>query len=256
MRKGRKPLRKPGAKMIRQIVRKEFSRQVEDKFLRSSASGALGSNPNTYLPFGTWDTNNILDVNSILVNGITQGTGQGNRIANRVKLTKLMLRGSLYPLDAVTTPTVVKMWVVTDLQNPYNGTSTDIAVSQQTGGNWFEDGNSVAPLQNNLRDLQLTLNTSKYRVYTTRTFKVANSASPNGVTPGGNNDFKSLINYKINLLKYVPKYVKWQDNATTATFQRKVFVCFQCVRSNGSTSSDTTANVGHIRTFEVRYEDP
>lgn len=256
MRKGRKPLRAPGAKLIKRIVRQEFSRQVEDKTQRQSANLSLGSNPNTYLPFGTWDNNNVLDVNATLVNLITQGGSQSQRIGNRIKLKKLMLRGALYPISGITVPMVVKMWVVTDLLNPTSGTSTDIAVSQQTGGNWFEDGSGVAPLQNNLRDLQLTLNTSRYRVHTTRMFKVANSSAPSLATPPGNNDFKSLVNYKINLLKYVPKFVKYQDTSTSTTYQRKVMVCFQCVYANGVTSTDTTANIGHIRTIEAKWEDP
>lgn len=252
--KARRPRARLSVKAMRKIARTEIRRQVEDKEVRGTANLPLGSNPDTYT---NWAANNIIDCN-VNLQSIVQGTGQGNRVGNKIRLTKFMLRGALYYQSTVDTPILVKMWVVSSKLNPNNATNIDIYQACSTlfsANNWFQDGNSSAPMTSNLRDSQLPVNTDIFTVYATRTWKVANAQAPQGASPGSNNDFKTLVNYKMNLLKYHPKILRWNDNSTTNGFWRKLFVVFQCMNANGSTSNLTTAVTGHIRTLEMRYED-
>ena len=111
---------------IKKMIRREISRNVEVKTAQSyvldRTLGAVG-NPDfitTSSPVG----NMIIlgpDPGSMVIN---QGTGQGDRIGNKITLKRLVIKGTLVPLpyDAIYNGTIfpvqVKIWVFYDRQDP------------------------------------------------------------------------------------------------------------------------------------------
>ena len=103
------------------MIRKEIARNVEDK-----NSQLFVTNNLLYVPGGaSFPTYNIFPV-GIEPSAITipQGTGQGDRIGNRIKTKKLMFKRTLVPLpydgtfNPVPQPVQVKMWIFYDKTNP------------------------------------------------------------------------------------------------------------------------------------------
>lgn len=205
---------------IKRMIKKEIARNVEDKTIQMfDFQRVLRS---TFA--GDFDAVNIIplgpDPSSILCN---QGTGQGGRIGNRIKTKKLTLKGVLSPAyyDGVTnpgpTPMQVKMWIFYDRRDP------NALPQVLNAGDFFQNGNSARSFNTDLTDMVMPVNTDRYRVFTTRTFKLGYAQFTGGSgtnAPSGfyaNNDFKLNATFNIDLTKYYPKDVRFEDNSALPT---------------------------------------
>ena len=148
----------------------------------------------------------------------------------------------------------VKVWFFYDKEE-WNAVPTP-----QTAGDFLQFGNASLGLQNQLYDHSMPINNDRYKVLTTRVFKVG-YASFNGATGGvplqgyfANNDFKLNCNFKVDLTKYAIKNVEFRDTATTPT-TRGIFMMMQPVYANGSAIPSGVIPCKCVYMNSVVYED-
>jgi len=246
----RKP--KVNAKLVQKMVKREIARNIENKQVRNQLTQRIGSYPAN---FPNFSTRNVIDT-SLLLRNIGQGSGQGQRIGNHIKLKNMTLNCTLFPSSTYTKPILVKMWIVSDRLNPCNATATDVTDSMdntlsQPGGTFFENGNTTSGLLGNLFDLSMTTNKDRFRLFKTKIFKLG----VNNTAGFHNNDYKLTCRYKINLTKYMNKLVKYQDSLTTPWYNRRVFVIFSGIGVDdiAPTFGQECATLSY--TLDARYED-
>lgn len=240
-------------KMVKSIVKREIARQAEDKEFEfadlsqviypSSSAGFVNST------FAVSPYTGAL--------AIAQGTGQGQRIGNKIKIKKISLKGTIWPEPYnVTTnpnpqPVYVIFWLFYDKEAPVNVPSI--------GSQFLQFGNSAIGLQNQIIDTFAPINTDKYRLLTKRVFKVGNSGfTGTGTNPVyqsfANNDFKLNNNFSIDLKKYCVENVTYNDTGTTPT-TRGLYWAFTCVAANGGAIPAAQVPAQMAYQLHMTYED-
>ena len=188
---------------------------------------------------------------------IVQGTSQGTRIGNEIKIKKLVFNFVLSPTSYDTvannqpSPSEVILWIFYDKLN-----DTQIPT---IGNDFLQLGGSAVALTNTLMDVGAPVNTDRYRVLSRRVYKVGFSAySGTGTLPiyqsFTNNDYKLNVRKSINLMPYIVKNVKFNDNNATPT-TRGLFYVFQAVRAAGGPYGNTYMPVNAAVTVDMQYED-
>lgn len=243
---------------IKKVVKREIARAIEDKTAQYY-DGAAGLQSVLSASFAA--TNMFpLGPSTAFSPIINQGAGQSSRIGNRIKTKKLVVKGSLYPLpyDVSTNnspqPLLVKCWIMYDKTNP------TVEPDPKGSGDFFQLGGSSKGFANNLTDMWAPVNTDRYRVLTTRTFKLGYSdysATPNTAPYVNqqqfrNNDFPMSVNFSIDCTKYYPKDVRFNDNNALPT-TRGLFMLWQYVAANGSGIAGQSIQMQYLQDYH--YED-
>lgn len=193
---------------------------------------------------------------------IQQGTGQGERIGNRIKIKRAMLNINFTPtpynadVNPLPSPQFVRMVFFYDRIAP-------IAVpTPGANGNFFQNGDTYSPFQGNLLDITRPYNLDRFRVLFQKTFKIGYQAyAGTGVNVTSqsftNNDFKLNIFRKFNITKYLVKNVRWQDNLTTNPTTRALWCALYAVNANNIVVTATVpyTPVGCWYTVSIDYED-
>jgi len=168
-----------------------------------------------------WDTKIVPMTPDTLFCTITQGTGQGNRIGNSIRVKSLKFNANLrcLPYNATTNalpvPCFVKLLFLTRKDTPTNITSSLEDVLQ------FGNGSEGPGNSQNLFRMMRPINTDEWTYHTSRTYKLG-FAAYEGVGSAGrgaqmffaNNDFKLNHFVKIDLTKYCTKTIKFDDNSS------------------------------------------
>lgn len=245
-------------KAIRKTVAKTVKQLVESKEVRNSqANATLYSYPHTPTLPNNYASNNIFDT-SLVYQGIGQGTGEGNRIGNVIHPSKFRFSFCMTARQGLSSPLIVRMYVLTYKFDPNNSTVNDVwACLQQAqpspGSSFFDNGNSSNGMTGTLVDLLLPVNTDVMRIYKTATYKLSPAGVPQGAG-GSNNDFKYFIRQTIDLLKYIPAQIKWNDNGTTS-YNKKVYIVFEALSSDGTTITDTSSIINFSYSYHFQYKD-
>lgn len=242
---------------VKRMIRREIARNVENKTIQ-----AYNYNFPIYHPSSTNFLNNVMELGPAgSAMAISQGTGQGNRIGNTIKTKKLTWKGTIVPLPQESTtnpnprPQQVKLWIFYD--------KTDPTAVPDPRTNFFQNGNSSKGFQDDLADLWSPVNTDRYRILTSRTFKLGYSQyAGTAATPANqgqqqaysNNDFKYNCDFSIDLTKYYPQIVKYND-ASNAPTTRGLYALWTTVAADGAVMNAawTTAAAQFVQTYE--YED-
>lgn len=243
---------------MKKMVKMEIARATETKS-RSLA--------NLNQPFyGTaaaanFDTNNVIAL-GCQAGGmeIVQGTGQGQRIGNKIKVRKATFKGTIValPYNAATNttpvPTQVKMFLFYDKENP------NAYPQPATTADFLDLNNSTQGFHNDLVDLWAPVNTERYHIFKTKTFKVGystslvNAAGVNGTLNYSNNDFKLNCNFSIDFTKYMVKTQVFRDNNLDST-SRQVYAMFVPVAASGGAFLAATIPVAMQSQITLEYED-
>lgn len=249
--------RRTSTKGLRRAVRKQIRRAAETKSIQRFNLGQslLPSNAAGFVA-------SIIELGPGSTMLIGQGTGQGQRVGNRIETVRHVFKGTIcpYPQDPSTNPNpqpiVVKMWIFYDKTDP-------TAVPNPIGNPFFQDGNGVAGFSNDLVDTWRPVNTDRYRVLCARTFKLgfseyAGTASTT-VNQGqyqaySNNDFKMNCNFRINLTKYQIKKIRYNDG-NNEPMTRRMFCMFQCVAASGIQINSTFIPAGVQYMEDYKYKD-
>lgn len=241
--------RAPVSNKLKSYVKRVIASNVENKIAVPVTT--INDNINNMSPaaFGT-----VIELSDVWE--IAQGTGQGNRIGNTIKPVKWNFKGFI-SLDqtgaGITLPCIVKMYVL-KYKYGYQSPPPTLAPTD-----FYQNGStSSAPLGNFL-DIMRAVNDDVYTVYTTRTFKVGPANFSYGTGASGainNNDFKSVIPFNINLMKYQSHKIKYFDTTNTPT-NSGLHVVFAIAPADGSQSvGGTNVNLPNI-SYDITgvYED-
>lgn len=245
--------RKISVYAIRKIAKQVVSKQVETKTIQYSSNG-----------FNVYPSNHSSFNASIFPCSpyasylqIDQGTGQGERIGNRIKVKNLSIKGTLWamPYDATTNTVPQPSQVI--IRFFINRATPTTTPGNMTG--FLQNANGSTNLQNDLTDFVTPYNEDGYKVFCVRKLKIgfANNDGT-GAYPTGqyftNNDFKLNVNFKVNLTKYQIKNVIYNDTATQPRV-RGIFCSMQAVAASGGNYQATTIPVRAAWTLTCDYED-
>lgn len=188
---------------------------------------------------------------------IPQGVQNGYRIGNKITTKRLIFKGTLHslPYEVSTNPQPVpqqvRMLVYYDRQ--------DNNVVPNPTSDMFQNNNVNAGFVNQLSDLWRPYNTDKYRILAQRTFKVGfadNTGTGNTAAYQylANNDFKLNCNFSIDLTKYYPKTVKFDENSLQPT-TRGLFVLFYACAASGTVTPSNIIPCAVEYMFRYTYTD-
>lgn len=190
---------------------------------------------------------------------ISQGTGQGDRIGNKIKITRAILRFNLMPVqDSVnnqSVPVIVRTMFIYDKLNP------TAAPTPNANGDFFQNGNSTGDFAGDLTDLTRPINTDRYCVHHVRDYKVGWSsyAAGAGADPAQqyymNNDFKMLVKRTVNYNKYIVHNLTYNDTNNAPINRGLWFFCYAVICSPITTPTLNYNMSRIIFNYELKYTD-
>lgn len=238
---------------IKRIVKMAIARNVENKTAQVYSIGQ-DIYPSNHASFN----GSIIPVSPYpAFLAIAQGTSEGSRIGNKIKIKRVSLKGVVFPkpynatTNAIPQPQQIIMWLLYDKLN-----STIIPT---IGNDFLQLGSSSTGLFGELVDTWAPVNSDRWKVLTKRVFKIGYAENlGTGTTPGSanfaNNDFKLNQTFKIDCTKYLVKNVKYNDNNTAPT-TRGLFWVFTTVAANGAVFGSTTVPAELQYSLDCSYED-
>lgn len=192
---------------------------------------------------------------------ILQGTGEGNRVGNSIRVSKavfrfyLSARGYDASSNATPRPSVVKYWIVSAKQGiDFN----DLADVQNLSLDFFETTNGTTGTFADLRDTMMPINNDKYVVHKSGEIKVgyADFTGTGNQTNSqffANNDFKLYSKRSIDVTKYIPKQIRYVDNNSQPT-TKPVWIIFSAYPADGSTAgNELPVNMNQV--YDFKYKD-
>lgn len=245
---GKKPVRLSTA--VKKYVKSTIHKNIENKTNQTLSSGN---------PISSYSVNTSLFVVSMIpYSAIAQGLGQGDRIGNTITSRTCNFNFCLRPApysptyNPIPTPQIVMIYFgKVKVAPPLVPNSADFAKLFQSGDT------SHAPYSNTL-DLLQNVNKDYFTVVKTLKFKIGFAQSN---VQGGNsayqfyqnNDYAFNIVRRINLTKYIPKILKFND--TTGIVQNAgLFMWAMCVPADGSTGTNAIPTYMDY-TLNYTYED-
>lgn len=242
---------------VRRTVKQVLSRVSETKTAQRFNYG-LNLAPSNAATF----TAKILELGPGATMPIAQGTGQGGRIGNKITVVSHRFKGYLTcaPQDPTLWPNPrpihVKMWIFYDKTDP-------TAAPNPITYPFFQDGNTAAGFQNDLVDHWRPINTDRYRVLATRTFKLGMSqyagaaatvANQSAWQAYSNNDYKLTCGFNVDLGKLGARVVRFNDTNNEPT-SRRLFCMFQPVEATGGILNATWEPCAVQFMEDFRYKD-
>jgi len=227
----------PVPSIVKQYVKRAIRRDNENKIPNS-----LTATNSSVLPMTSTSWGSIISLSDVW--SINQGTGQANRLGNAIRPVMWNMKGSLY-VNSVSGlfPSIIKMFVFKLVQG-YQGPATGGALPSD----FFQNGNSAVAPTNTIADMYRNVNTDKYKVYTTRTFKIG----PSSLSGTTNNDFDFFKMFSFNLLKYQKHIVKYVDAGTTPT-NSGLYLAFVACTTNDIALSGNDLKISYDVT--AKFED-
>lgn len=246
---------------VKRYVKQAIHRQLENKSfsIESAETLAAPSNPTTFQAGNIIQLTPSNATNSLYT--IPQGTGQGNRLGNQINLRKAQFKCIMYPqgYNVTSNPTPkpldVCIWIfsvkrgvlgltVADAWNIFNGT-------------FFGNGNSSNGTVNNIYDIVSDTNNEVLQLHYKRVVKLG--ANSNILQTGGNaalanNDYKYNQILKINLTKYMPKRITFNDTDANST-TKQVFMIVCPYNADGTTIPSTNFPLSMYYGVDITYED-
>ena len=198
---------------------------------------------------------------------INLGAGNANRIGNRVTTRRLVLKYQINasPYDATTNvnprPVHVRMlFVKSKLEPSSNLLAGQIIGAGAGGGRLFEQSQTTTGFMGSLQDLTRKVSSDSYTYLTQKTLKLGFSVYGGTEGAGGvpavqanqyfaNNDFKLSRYGKVDLTKWCPKTIKWNDAGDVNS--PWIFCILQVVAADGTSFGLSEKPV--LANFEYQY---
>jgi len=238
---------------VKKYVNKALHKNIENKAQSYTTGYSIGSYANS----------NSLYARPITPGAgflsIVQGTGQGDRIGNKVKVMKAMFRYVINanPYDAssnsIPIPMEVQMIFGFVKQLP-NTTPSSANVSQL-----FQSGSTALAPVGDLRDLIQPYNTDYWTIKKVIKHKIGTSI--NDGTGGlanraylANNDYSFNVCRSIDITSIYPKNLIFADNSTGPQNNSLYFMC-QAVAADGTVQTTFNLPTRINWTIDISYED-
>lgn len=191
---------------VKTIVKSQLSRALEDKI----ANPVRDSNLNIILNnIGTGATSTVIDISQVLE--VIQGVAQGERVGNRIRPKNITFRGHIEALNSIAQPVCVKMIILR---------RRDAIVPLTNMSNFLQYGNTSQAPSGVPADLYAPINLDKYKVVKTRLFTLGGENALTGgnyVNYAAANGVRAMYRFSMNLTKYFPKVIKYNDNTVIPT---------------------------------------
>ena len=232
---------------VKRYVNKTIHKNIENKIVEKQALGATVTDY-AFAP-------SLLVDSLIPYSLISQGTGQGDRIGNQIRTRKLLFKYVLTPnkYDATVNPgpipqDVIIMFGKVKNSRPQQPISTDFAKLYQLG-------DSVVAPNSTLLDLVRDVNKDWFTVYKICKHKIGYQAvnySGASLPNEGfaNNDYKFNVIRTLDLTKYCPKNIKFNDTTSQPT-NDGFWMWAMCVNADGT--ANVTNSVPALMTYVISY---
>lgn len=262
-RKGvRRAVRKAAVQVMNRRIRQVVTRMAEKK--------TITYNVNTFDPLvmRTGTASSAANVFSMTpytgAYTISQGSGQGQRQGNKIRIHSAILNIDMIPnpYNAVNnpypTPCFVRIWFVTSKIYP-----ADIVPAAQVYGgtsSFFQNGSTFNGMAGTFQDLQLHVNKDSLIYRGHRTYKIG-PAVYTDVTGGqptyanmANNDFKFCVLSRIDLTRMMPKVWTFDDTVVNPT-STNVTMVIQPIFATGGVPASNTAPIAMKFALNITYTD-
>lgn len=197
---------------------------------------------------------------------ITQGEGQGQRIGNKISIHKAIFKYVICPdeYNATTNnqivPQIVRLYFMR-----YKVLPTDTPpLPSLCGGTAtvFQGGNTSSGFRGTLQDLVDDINKDTFTLLGVRTHKigysVADQTAFGGVSPlqfFSNNDYKLNVIGNIDITKWYPKNILFNDNVDQYAQNLGLFVLIQTIGANGALQGVNKQPLQLDYRINVEYKD-
>lgn len=238
--------RKPVSKKLKTYIKKVMHSNIENKHFFSYAA-------NTAIVTASSSTPTALN----LLPSLAIGASDGQRVGNQIKIVKgvVTFHCNILPysatLNPLSTPIMVRCWILSG-----RALNSNSFAAYSPGTNFFEAGATQIGPQGTMLDMVLRNNTQEYIVHAQRTFKIG-AAYASGTGPVGTGGYfdNSPMTKRLsfNWGKFVKSKLIYNDAVTNIPTNRNMFLVFQAVNADGSSSAVNPAEFHY--TNEVLYED-
>lgn len=239
---------------MKKYVKREISRNVENK-----TAQYFNIQQAFYYPAssGLIQENTLEMCLSPTCLQIPQGAGQGNRIGNKIKVKKLVMKGTLnargYDVSSNPNPKPQQVRCVLFYDK------TDPNDLPAPAGDFFQLGSTSTGIIGELTDMWAPINTDRYRVLAQKYFKLGYSQYGGtnfnaDAQAFSNNDFKYNCNIRWDLTKYYPKLVTFRDGNTDPS-NRALYMQVIVVPADGTTGVSGVIPINGQYMLSVQYED-
>ena len=202
---------------------------------------------------------------------ITQGSGQGQRIGNSIRMKQSIVSGCMYPQPYSATenknpePLEVVMYIFS--VKPNINVSTQANLQQNVLQKFFQYGNNSFAISGLMAEIMYPVNTDIVTLYKKRIFKVGNAAYYNwdgSGTPNNpnnqfiNNDFALNRKFRIDVTKYVPPRITWNDGEAVPTSRAVYCLIIPYYAAGGAPLNPGTTNIAPLHVncnVTVKYTD-
>lgn len=188
---------------------------------------------------------------------ISQGVGDGGRVGNRIKISKLRFKGMIVPTgynatsNSAPEPQFVKMWLLYDKEAPNT--------IPAPGTDFLQAASSSNALTGTASDMFARVNTDRWVVKYEKVFKMGFATyGGTGTSPAfqslTNNDFKLSNEFDIDLMPYIAKHVTYDDN-TSIPETRGLFCVMEVVNIYGNTNPAASIKAEMHFQLDMEYTD-
>jgi len=225
----------------------------------------------TVFPYTLQPTTPTLNLNALLLTPgddlqITQGSGQGQRIGNKISISKATFKYVICPDEWNSTtnnqivPQVVRLYFMR-----YKVLPTDTPPLPSICGGTasvFQAGNATQGFRGTLQDYTDDINLDSFTLLGTRTHKVGYSVADQAAFGGvsalqyfANNDYKLNIIGKLDITKWYPKNIIFNDNVDQYAQNLGLFVLIQTIGANGALQGNNKQTIQFDYRINVEYKD-
>jgi len=272
-RKPRKTIRgaaKSSVKNVRAMVKKEISKNIENKITTNASSeqSILTINYDStsmkyifdYFSWSPENDGNVLE--------LEQGTAQNQRIGNTIKLKRWVIKGSVYyDPAAISENQNVYFPQQQGYVDLYFGRQLNMAnVIPSTLLDLYQNGGSTFTPGGQLIERTYSINKDVYKIYWHKRYKIGNSGPTTVGSNVGNNDYKLNQEFGFDICKLVckNKILKYSDSSNVTEDQLvnslTLFATFTMPNQNVLTeyTGDTNLYYSPVKisaTSYAEYED-
>jgi len=253
-----------------ELVQKEKDKQLTSKIKKEVlglAETKIVNIDGTVAPCGfsgtNWNVSNSIPITpyaSFLT--INQGTGQADRIGDKITVSNVMLRMVFTPkpyngsTNLTPKPQLIKLFLV----NAKSINTINTRPNQANMNTFFQEGNSYASPAGDLFDMIEEVNRDAWSLYATKTIKLG-YGSYNGTGFDSSHQYFENNDYKLNhiikwdITKYIPQTMQWND-ASANPASRGLFLVILCANADGSAPASTSiVPVNMNYDITIKYKD-
>lgn len=233
-------------KQVKTMIHKNMENKVEQFVSQNNIISSYAYNSSLFVQ------------SCIPYNQIAQGLGQGDRIGNTIRPRSVYFNYVLHPIPyaAVGNPQPTPQDVIIFFGKVKNSRAQQ-PIASDFAKLWQKGNTSVGPYSTTL-DMCQEINKDWFTVYKIVRHKVGcagytgtgNQAGPQYFI---NNDYKYNIIRRLNITKYVPKIVKFNDTTAQNT-NDGLWMWAMCVNADGTTNVNYTPLYMDV-SLQFQYED-